>query len=229
MKLTHTIKNRTSVILRSILIKYYKFEIGNKPFCIVSNDCWGAEIYKLLDKPFNTPFIGLMLMGPCYIKLLENFEYYINLPLNFIHHSKYIEMQIIKSGINFPLGVLGDSGIEIHFLHYLTAEEAKRKWERRLNRIDWNHLFIKYDCSKDYADKDLVSRFVKMPQSNKLVFGKENFGCKEVILVEHYSYDAVKQFRSCFLNFSPIGWLKGQTKYKTVFGKKIGKLAFNHL
>jgi uncharacterized protein (DUF1919 family) len=215
--------------IKSLLIKYFKNQVGNQKFCIISNDCWGAEIYKLLEKPFNTPFIGLMLMGPCYIQLLEDLKYYLNLPLHFIDQSKYGEMQAIKSGINFPLGVLGDSGIEVHFLHYQSKEEAKEKWERRLNRMDWNHLFIKYDCNKDYADKELVERFVKIPHSNKIVFGKENFGCKEVILVEHCPYNAVKQFRSCFLNFNPVGWLKGEIYYKSVWERYIGKLSSKYL
>lgn len=223
------IKFRTKKVLKIILILYFKNYLGKKEFCIISNDCWGAELYKILDRPFNTPFIGLMLMGPCYIKLLEDFKYYLNLPLNFIDNSKYGEMQVIKSGTNFPLGVLGDSGIEVHFLHYKSKEEAKDKWQRRLIRIDWDHLFIKYDCNKDYADKATVEKFIKMRYANKLIFGKENFGFKEVVLVEHCAYNAVKQFRSCFLNFSPVGWLKGETMYKTWSKKYIGKLTSQFL
>lgn len=226
-KIASNIKYRN--LIKFILTRYFKNQVGNQKFCIISNDCWGAEMYKLLNRPFNTPFIGLMLMSPCYIQLLEDPQYYLNLPLNFISQSKYSEMQAINSGIKFPLGVLGDSQIEIHFLHYRSREEAKEKWERRLNRIDWNHLFIKYDCNKDYADKEMVERFVKMSHSNKVVFGKENFGCNEVILVDHCPYNAVKQFRSCFLNFNPVGWLKGEAFYKTKWERYIGKLAFKYL
>jgi len=211
-----------------LLTLYFKKIVGNKKFCIISNDCWGAEMYKLLNRPFNTPFVGLILMGPCYIKMLEDPRHYLNLPLNFEESSKYPQMQEIKSGINFPLAVLGDSGIEIHFLHYKSKLEAKEKWERRLNRIDWDNLFIKYDCGKDYASKELVERFINMPYPNKLIFGKENFGNNKVIVIKDCPYDAVKQFRSCFLSFSPVGWLKDETIYRNSLQKLIGKLAFHY-
>ena len=228
-KISLTLKYRKYSAIKTQLTKYFRRLNKDQKFCIISNDCWGAELYKLLDRPFNTPFIGLMLMGPCYIELLKDFKYYLNLPLNFKDQSKYSEMQAIKSGTNFPLGVLGDSGIEVHFLHYKSKEEAREKWQRRVNRIDWDHLFIKYDCSKDYADEETVGKFIKMPYANKVVFGKENFGFKEVVLVEHCPYNAVKQFRSCFVNFSPVGWLKGDTIYKTQLQKYIGKLASKYL
>lgn len=214
---------------RDMLTLYFKKKVGRSKFCIISNDCWGAEMYKLLDRPFNTPFIGLMLMGPCYIKMLEDPQYYLRLPLKFEEQSRYTEMQQINSGTNFPLATLGDSGIEIHFLHYKSKSEAKEKWERRLKRMDWNNLFIKYDCNKDYVSKQLVEKFNKLQYPNKLLFGKENFGCENVIVVKDCPLNAVKQFRSCFLKFSPVGWLKGETFYKNVFEKKIGKLASRYL
>ena len=209
--------------------KYYKKKTDNHKFSIISNDCWGAEIYKLLDRPFNTPFIGLMLMGPCYIKLLGNLEHNIKLPLVFKKESKYEEMQVIKAGENFPLAVLGNTDIEIHFLHYKTKEEAIEKWTKRVNRIDWDNLFIKYDCGKDYGSADTVNSFLKLNFPNKLLFGKENFGINEVIVIKEYPKNAVKQFRSCFLSFNPIGWLKGEVIYKNKIERFIGKMAFKYL
>jgi uncharacterized protein (DUF1919 family) len=168
-------------------------------------------------------------MGPCYLKMLDNAYYYLHLPLNFKEQSKYPEMQQIKSGSRFPLATLGDTDIEIHFLHYKSRSEAKEKWERRLNRMDWDNLFIKYDCGKDYASKELVEKFNKLQHSNKLLFGRENFDCENVIVIKDYPFNAVKQFKRCFLSFSPVGWLKGQTSYKNRLGKAIGRLAFKYL
>lgn len=188
-------------------------KVSNRKFCIFSNDCWGAELYKLLDRPFNTPFIGLMLMSPCYLKFLENPRYYLSLPIVFKKESKYLSMKNINSGTSFPLGVLGESGIEIHFLHYKSEKMAKDKWERRVKRIDWDHLFVKYDCGKDYANKQSVEKFLKLPFENKLVFGKENFGMQDVQVLKKYSHDAVVQFKNCFLSFNPVKSLFGKRKY----------------
>lgn len=222
-------KGYTSTFYNLILKFYFRYEVRNKKFCIISNDCWGAEIYKFLNRPFNTPFIGLMLMSPCYLKLLENPKYYLGLPLVFKKCSKYPSLQRINAGINFPVAVLGDTDIEIHFLHYTAIEIAKEKWDRRVKRIDWNNLFVKYDCGKDYADKEAVEKFIDFPFSNKIVFGMEDFGKNEVWVLEKYSLDAVNQFKNCFLNFRPIGWLKGETCYKNRLQKIIGQLAFKYL
>ena len=80
-------------------------------FVVVSNNCWGAEIYKRLDLEYNTPFVGLFFYGPDYIKLLENFDYYMNKELSFVNESKWSKKTIL-----FPIGKLDD--IEIHFMHY---------------------------------------------------------------------------------------------------------------
>lgn len=71
--------------------KIDKFLYQNRDFVIVSNNCWGAEIYKRLELEYNTPFVGLMIYGPDYIKLLENFDYYIDRELSFISVSKWLE------------------------------------------------------------------------------------------------------------------------------------------
>jgi uncharacterized protein (DUF1919 family) len=215
--------------IRNWLVKNFKRQIGDKKFCIISNDCWGAELYKLLDRPFNTPFVGLMLMSPCYIKMLQKPSFYLSQTLVFKKESRYPEMQEIESGKNFPLATLGESDIEIHFLHYKTIEEAKEKWNRRVSRIDWENLFVKYDCGKDYASVDTVHAFNELEISNKLIFGKEDFGFKEVTVIRDYPKNAVKQFRSCFLTFSPVGWISGDKEYKSIFQKFIGKLAFKYL
>ncbi len=199
------------------------------PFCIFSNDCWGAEIYKVLDKPFNTPFIGLMLMSPCYIKLLENPKYYLELQLVFKSRSNYPSMQKLNAGIDFPLATLGNSDIEIHFLHFKSKETANEKWNRRVKRIDWNNLSVKFDCGKDYANEESVEKFLNLPYANKLIFGREDFEQKEVKVLEKYSFDAVVQFRNCFLNFNPIGWIKDEKEYKNKFQKYAGKIAYKYL
>ncbi len=216
-------------IINYLLIVYFRKVVGDKKFCIISNDCWGAEIYKVLNRPFNTPFIGLMLMSPCYIKLLENPVYYIKLPLVFKASSNYLSMQKINAGISFPLASLGDSDIEIHFLHFKSKEIANEKWNRRVKRIDWNNLLVKYDCGKDLADKESIEKFLNLPYPNKLIFGKENFGKTEIWVLNKYSLDALVQFRNCFLNFSPIGWIKDEKGYQNKLQKYIGKNAYKYL
>src|SRR5690606_37279406 len=96
---------------KKILNIFFKRHIKNYDFAIVSNNCWGGGFYQALGLPYNTPFIGLYINIPCYIKMLGNMNHYLQQELEFIDNSKY---PIKKS--NYPIGLLGD--IEIHFLHY---------------------------------------------------------------------------------------------------------------
>ena len=53
-------------------------KLQNKNFVIISNNCFGGQAYRSLQLPYNTPFVGLFLYGPCYLKLLQNFGFYLN-------------------------------------------------------------------------------------------------------------------------------------------------------
>lgn len=154
------------------LIKYPYIESQtpylNKDFVIISNNCWGAEIYKKANKEFNTPFIGLYIYAQDYIRLLENFDQLIKSPINFTGKSKWLE-----SAISYPIGLL-DQNIEIHFLHYKTEEEARQKWNRRVSRLienlDYDKFFFRI-CDRDGANEEIIHQFHKLNYKNKISFG----------------------------------------------------------
>ena len=52
--------------------------IGNNKFIIVSNNCFGSELYSSTKRNYNTPFVGLILYPDCYIRFLKNFNQNIN-------------------------------------------------------------------------------------------------------------------------------------------------------
>lgn len=115
--------------LKKIAARVDKRSFGNKEFVIIANNCWGAEIYKRLDREYNTPFVGLFLYVEDYVRLLENFDTYMSYPLSFINSSKWFNQTP-----TYPIRLLND--IEIHFLHYKSNEEAQLKWTRRLTRMN---------------------------------------------------------------------------------------------
>ncbi|MDH2207310.1 MULTISPECIES: DUF1919 domain-containing protein [unclassified Empedobacter] len=151
-------------------IKYLSdTKYNEKPFSIISNNCWGAEIYKDLDKPFNTPFIGLYFYAPDYIKLLENFNYYLDLPLKFSKKSKW------RENVHYPIGLLGD--IEVHFMHYQSEEEALDKWNRRTQRLlseNSDNFFFKID-DRDGCTEEIIHKFHQLPYKNKISFSIHEF------------------------------------------------------
>ena len=61
--------------------------LNNKNFTIVSNNCWGAEIYRELGLQYQTPFVGIAIFAPCYIKLVKDLPKYMGETLKFTNIS----------------------------------------------------------------------------------------------------------------------------------------------
>ena len=60
--------------LRSILTAIRRIGLINDNFTIISNNCFAGFVYQKFDIQYNTPFVGLFILGPDYIYLLKNFN-----------------------------------------------------------------------------------------------------------------------------------------------------------
>ena len=197
------------------LSKYKKMVLrrmlADRRFCIISNDCWGGEVYRKLDVQYNTPFVGLFVMAPCYIQLLNDLRV-IKQEMRFVSSSKYSECNTLREELNnsYPIGVLpGD--IEIHFQHYGSEEKALGTWRRRLGRMNWENLCVKFDAGKDLATAAHVKEFGQLDFSTKLciVSHLEDCASWEVHLSD-WEQDGAKMFRKYASRFSVIKWLNGR-------------------
>ena len=74
----------------------------------------------------------------------------------------------IGSNPSYPIGVLGDD-IEIHFLHYHSEQEAREKWERRVERINWDRLFISFS-ERDLCTPQHIAQFDALEFPRKVCF-----------------------------------------------------------
>ncbi len=161
-------------------IRFNKENLQNKDFTIICNNCIAGVIYHNFDLEFKSPTINLFFFSPDYIKFLENFEFYINQELNFVKKSKYFDEKP-----SYPIGLLFD--IEVHFLHYTSEKEAYIKWNKRIDRINKNNLFI-IGSDKDLCQFDHIERFDKLQFKNKIFFSAKNYpSLKSVIHIEKYN------------------------------------------
>ena len=170
----------------SVKEKIRSIRIRNKQVTIISNNCWGGFMYQSCRIKYNTPFIGLYMYAPEYIALLRNLKYNLSQPLRFIKHdqSKYKDIVPTK----YILGVLGDTGIEIVFMHYHLEEEALEKWNRRMKRINWNNMIVKFSDTDFGCSDNLIEEFDKMPFEHKVCFTtKKQPSCKSVIAMKEYN------------------------------------------
>jgi len=157
---------------RQYFKKYYREKdlerLSNRNTVLVSKNGWGGSVYRHLDLPYNTPFVGLFLTAPDYIKMLQGFEYYGAQPLRFIQESKY------DTGLTekYPTGLLHD--VEIHFLHYKDSAESRTKWNRRRERmpkrLDYSNFYFTM-CGRRGGTPGLIRASHGLPFQNKISFG----------------------------------------------------------
>lgn len=201
------IKKRINIIFRIIKNLPFRWSIKNRNFTIISQNCWGGHIYEELGLQYNTPFVGLFIYAPCYLKLLQNLNYYIKSNITFIKASKYNEANEWRKKENnyYPIGLLGND-IEIHFLHYKSEKEAFEKWYRRLERMNMKNLFI-YSSDRDLMTESLLMKFDSLYFVNKLCFTAKQYPhIRSAVWLKYYKdqpyigdiYDNPKAYKNSF-------------------------------
>lgn len=165
-KSRHHIKAKLRKRAKYLIVKRNNEKLKGKNFIIISNNCWGGQVYQWHNRQYNTPFVGLFLYGPCYLKLLKNFNYYMTQELKFINKSIYPNRPK-----TYPIGQLND--IEIHFTHYKTEEEALEKWNKRTARMlketDLDNYYFKI-CDRELVTPEHFTEFHNLPYKNKVSF-----------------------------------------------------------
>lgn len=144
-------------------LPYFDFnkyvDLLHSKISIIANNCWGGTAYHALGMKFCSPFINMFLDDTYYLRLLCKLRHYLNMDLQF-ERMGYNE--ILKR--NYPVCRLDD--IELHFNHYVSMEEAERKWVERLKRINWGNLFVMMFTE----DKQTVEIFEHLPYEKKVCF-----------------------------------------------------------
>ena len=161
-----------------VLKKYITSDIT-----IISTNCFAGRIMQDLKMQYNSPTLGLYFMYPDYIDFLSNIKHYLTeTKLVFTDKSKYQlgNERLQNAEHKYPMALL-DNVIEIHFLHYKTEEEAAQKWYRRIERINWNKLFVIGMDQNGCKEADIYN-FEKLPFKNKVFFTHRNIKETNVII-----------------------------------------------
>ncbi|WP_207942081.1 hypothetical protein DOK78_002990 [Enterococcus sp. DIV2402] len=164
-------------LLRNTGNKYFsnfrRRKLIRKDFTIISNNCWAGNVYRYFGLPYNTPTVGLYMYPQDYLKFINNLKLYIETPISFIDitESKY-KIELIKKGQNtIPIGKILD--IEIMFLHYDNEEEALEKWNRRVQRINYDNIILKFSQMNGSTTQDLMSFDQTKGNFKKILFVKD--------------------------------------------------------
>lgn len=145
-----------------------KWRLADKQFSVISNNCWGGFVYQYYDMPYLSPFAGLFIFAEDYIRFLNDLKGYLREELVFIdpNLSRYRQWASQDPAFGkYPIALLRD--IEIHFLHYHSQEEAHEKWVRRVKRINFDDLLIKFS-DRDGCTEDMIAQFDKLDFPKKV-------------------------------------------------------------
>ena len=217
------IKRKVRQFFDSYYQKKERAGLKNKNFVLISRNCWGGQAYQWLGIPYNTPFVGLFLFGPCYMKLLRDFDNYMQMELDFCDISKYPEAYS-----DYPIGLLGD--VEIHFQHYENKQEANEKWVRRKNRMlahtNKDDYFFTI-CDRRRVSPEDIQKFHQMNFKNKLSFSFDSI--PGLSNQEHIKFikdpkkkkgtppNGKKRFKLTFLYFDLVQWFNSGNVVRTRF------------
>lgn len=189
MDINWLIRNEIRELSNKYLSSYRRKSIvaGRENFTIISNTCWAGHVYRYFGLPYNTPTIGCGFFADDYLRFLSDLKGYLNtklimFPAEESRHYETIKTQPLKFQ-KCPYGRLGD--VEVRFAHYKTPEEALYHWEKRKERINYNHLIVKFsehmECSKEH-----ILAFDSLPYHDKFVFTAHDYNISSQILFKEF-------------------------------------------
>lgn len=143
--------------------KYVK--LAQSKLTIFSSNCWGGVVYKRL---------GLKVRSPLYNMGFDNeygFLQFLSDPRRLLLNEV---LQFEENGYNerskhyYPIYQL--DGIRIRMLHDRDRERVEKKWNERVQRINWDNLFIMM-----YSDDErCIERFSEVSYKKKVCFTSLN-------------------------------------------------------
>jgi len=194
-----------------VFASYERRRLTNKAIVMVSNNCWGYQLYDSLDCEYTTPFVGLYVRPEFYVEMLRDFPRRLN--IRDFHYSAE------SSGeVRHPVGVL-QGGEEIEFLHYQTPEDALAKWNRRLGRM--KRLLERSDsilavkmCDRSGCKPQHLSAFHHLPFPLKVSLGIHEHDSSSHIAIPHLKdteadsvIDGLRLYRKRYKYFDIAEWL----------------------
>lgn len=154
--------------------------LRENPISIIANDCFGGILYHYLNLEFSSPFINCAIAPDDFLLLANSLEGYMKQPLLMEQEGDIYQC---------PVGTLTylQNKIRIYFNHAYSFGEAKKDFERRRNRINWDNIFI---CSND-SRREYAESFEKLPYRKKNITA-EDFECVDSVMLRGYKHEYSK-------------------------------------
>ena len=167
-RILHRVDEKT----RPVLAPLRRRRLNNTDFTIISNNCWGGVCYGYYGLEKLSPTVGMYFFADDYVKFVSDLHRYLSTPMRIITAEESYHAEVLKSKgqLDIPVGIIGD--VEVVFLHYKDPVIAKQTWDRRVARVNWDNLIIKFSYMNDCTDEDIIkfSQYVKQYHAKTLCF-----------------------------------------------------------
>ena len=155
---------------------------------IISSNCFAGRIMQDLQMEYKSPTLGLWIMPDDFAVFCGDLKHYLNSNIKIVEHSKnklgeYKMTHPPKH--SYPVGWIDDK-LEVHFLHYHTAEEAISKWRRRAERVNYKNLLLVGSEQNGCTEED-VKAFDSIPYGKKLYFCSHPYPYKSVVYIKEFA------------------------------------------
>jgi Exopolysaccharide biosynthesis protein len=136
-------------VLNGCVFTYAHFDFNKyiqlieNPITIISDDCWGGQVYHALFLQFNSPTININWKKEEYAKFVSDLSYYLRQPLRCGREGN------LDTG-EYPIGLLGENEkeVQMELIHNISFQEVRQQWERRVKRVNFNNIFVKFGLNK---------------------------------------------------------------------------------
>ncbi len=126
--------------------------------------------------------MGTYFFADDYIRLIQNPKHYLTKELEVINarESDHADVLAELNQIDIPVGKLDD--VEVVMRHYPDPFTAKEKWMRRVDRINWDNIIIKFSYMSKCTDEH-IRLFQKIRGVKKFCFVPREFEDMEDLYV----------------------------------------------
>jgi len=199
--------------------RYLSRKLIPSSFTVISDDCWGGQLYRQLQIPYTTPTVGLYIEPTSYLDFVSNLQ-----------RPNAFELQFIETDKSYP--VAQTPYATVHFMHYADESEVRGKFTRRCQRIDFSHLLVKIDFGKPEYTANDIERWNELKLPNSLAiyppsiehqFGHIHHG----VAIPDWTIDGAKLFNISRRYVNMHSWLTSGVVRNTALYQLMNLLIFD--
>ena len=137
-------KKKGGIRLKEKVASLYR-KLGSKgcrDVAVISNRALGLHYYDFFMQKPSTPLLNAKMYGDDFTRLLKLLEERKDLELKFIPQN---QSRHSSAGYDFyPVGIVDDTDIEVHFIHCLTKAIAIKDWQTGLKEMKGKKTVVAY-------------------------------------------------------------------------------------